>query len=104
MGSGLATATQLQAFRDKLGAWGPDKGPIKTIWMSATLRREWLGTVDFKDRVAELPRLGLSDGDRQALSKRLEARKRIDSTSCASAEETKKTPCLSKRLISDTKR
>jgi CRISPR-associated endonuclease/helicase Cas3 len=31
MSSGLATSTQLQAFRDKLGAWGPDNGPVKTI-------------------------------------------------------------------------
>src|SRR6266511_1757085 len=74
MGSGLATSTQLQAFRDKLGAWGT----IKTIWMSATLRQDWLATVDFKERVAELPSLGLSDDDKDALRKRLEARKHID--------------------------
>jgi len=98
MGSGLATSTQLQAFRDKLGAWGPDKGHVTTIWMSATLRQDWLGTVDFRDRVAELPRLGLSDDDRrvEVLRKRLEARKRIDFTLCASAEETKKIAGLAK--------
>lgn len=96
MGSGLATSTQLQAFRDKFGAWGPDKGPVKTLWMSATLQRDWLGTVDFKERVAELPCMGLSDDDRQSLSKRLEARKHIDSTPCASAEETRKIAMLVK--------
>jgi CRISPR-associated endonuclease/helicase Cas3 len=43
MGNGLATTTQLQAFREKLGTLGP----AHTIWMSATLDRDWLRTVDF---------------------------------------------------------
>jgi CRISPR-associated endonuclease/helicase Cas3 len=38
MGNGLATTTQLQAFREKLGTLGP----AHTIWMSATLDRDWL--------------------------------------------------------------
>ena len=42
MGNGLATTTQLQAFREKLGTLGP----AHTIWMSATLDRDWLRTVD----------------------------------------------------------
>jgi CRISPR-associated endonuclease/helicase Cas3 len=94
MGSGLATSTQLQAFRERLGAWGT----VKTIWMSATLRREWLATVDFKDSVAELPRLGLSNDDRgvATLNKRLTAKKHIDSAPCASAEDTKKIATLVK--------
>jgi CRISPR-associated endonuclease/helicase Cas3 len=84
MGSGLATSTQLQAFRDKLGAWGT----VKAIWMSATLRRDWLATVDFKDRAAELPLLGLSDDDRgvETLGRRLVAKKHIDSAPCAPAD------------------
>jgi len=92
MGSGLATSTQLQAFRHKLGAWGT----VKTIWMSATLRQDWLATVDFKGRVADLPILGLSDDDRgvETLSKRLTAKKHIDSAPCASAEETKRIATL----------
>ncbi len=44
MGNGLATTTQLQAFREKLGTLGP----AHTIWMSATLDRDWLKTVDFE--------------------------------------------------------
>lgn len=44
MGSGLATATQMEAFRSSFGAYGP----VATWWMSATLRRDWLETVDFK--------------------------------------------------------
>jgi len=46
MGSGLATATQLHAFRAGCGAMGTLK-PAQTLWMSATLQRDWLKTVDF---------------------------------------------------------
>ena len=42
MGSGLATSTQLQAFRRMLGSFGN----VQTIWMSATVERDWLKTVD----------------------------------------------------------
>lgn len=77
MGTGLATSTQLQAFREKLGTWGTDKGSVQTIWMSATLRREWLQTVDFQEKVPTLPHLELRDDDRgwETLKKRLEAHK-----------------------------
>lgn len=47
MGVGLATSTQLQAFRDSLGVYGA----VQTIWMSATLLPDWLASVDLKDRV-----------------------------------------------------
>src|SRR5207247_9770393 len=67
---------QLQAFREKLGAWGT----VKTIWMSATLRLEWLETIDFKDKVYALTYCKLEDDDRKvaALRKRLEAKKPIE--------------------------
>ena len=42
MGSGLATSVQLQAFRRLFGAFGP----VKTLWMSATIDRDWLKTAD----------------------------------------------------------
>jgi CRISPR-associated endonuclease/helicase Cas3 len=47
MGTGLATSTQLQAFREALGAFGTPK----TVWMSATLLPRWLASVDFRDRI-----------------------------------------------------
>ena len=43
MGSGLETTAQLAAWRHNWGVYGP----TATWWMSATLDREWLGTVDF---------------------------------------------------------
>jgi CRISPR-associated endonuclease/helicase Cas3 len=75
MGNGLATSTQLQAFREKLGTWGT----VKTIWMSATLRPDWLGTVDFGGKVSSLRQLELSDDDRkmESLRKRLGAKKTL---------------------------
>jgi CRISPR-associated endonuclease/helicase Cas3 len=42
MGVGLATALQLAAFRRALGTYGP----AHTLFMSATLERSWLATVD----------------------------------------------------------
>jgi CRISPR-associated endonuclease/helicase Cas3 len=57
MGTGLATSTQLEAFR--LAA----SGSTSSWWMSATLDPHWLETVNFKDHVAKLPRSKLEDDD-----------------------------------------
>lgn len=43
MGTGLATSTQLEAFRRELGT----AIPARSLWVSATLDPGWLGTVDF---------------------------------------------------------
>lgn len=43
MGPGLLTGVQLHAFRQKLGA----EAESRSMWISATLRREWMKTVDF---------------------------------------------------------
>ncbi|MGH7172730.1 MAG: type I-G CRISPR-associated helicase/endonuclease Cas3g, partial [Gemmataceae bacterium] len=57
MGSGLATTAQLEAFRsvasESSSSW----------WMSATLDRRWLGTVDYRDQAAKLPLSQLEDDD-----------------------------------------
>jgi CRISPR-associated endonuclease/helicase Cas3 len=42
MGAALPTSRQLQAFRERLGTWHP----TRSMWMSATVRPEWLSTVD----------------------------------------------------------
>lgn len=58
MGCGLATTAQLEAFRERFGTLGL----VSTIWMSATLRRHWLKTVDFDPwRDAEIIELGEQD-------------------------------------------
>jgi CRISPR-associated endonuclease/helicase Cas3 len=43
LGDGLATSTQLAAFRETLGCFGP----APACWISATFNPEWLRTVDF---------------------------------------------------------
>jgi CRISPR-associated endonuclease/helicase Cas3 len=75
LGDGLATATQLAAFREQYKTFGV----CHSIWMSATLDRTWLRTVDFTPYVETLPTLGLSDADcaTPILATRLNAVKRI---------------------------
>ena len=62
MGRGLATTTQIQAFRQRLGTM--DSLPSESIWMSATLEREWLDTVDFDPETNLVETLALSPDDR----------------------------------------
>ncbi len=75
MGVGLATSTQLQAFREQFGHFGE----VRTIWMSATLRREWLATVNFRERSTGLVKLQLTDEDygSRGFEERWNARKPI---------------------------
>lgn len=73
MSEGLAASTQLQAMREKIETFGA----CRSLWMSATLDREWLKTIDFREQVPKLEQVGLSDEDRRTpvLAKRLHARK-----------------------------
>lgn len=81
MGSGLATTAQLEAFRWSLGQKG-----YASMWMSATLQRDWLETVDFdpsglsivdlKDDLSDEPTDDPSDEKvRAEVRRRWEARK-----------------------------
>ncbi|MCP9470621.1 MAG: CRISPR-associated helicase Cas3' [Nitrospira sp.] len=51
MGAGLATTAQLEAFRRLLpnrdAETAKNSHGCRTVWMSATLQRDWLKTVDF---------------------------------------------------------
>ena len=63
MGPALPTTTQLEAFRRDLGT----AASARSTWVSATLREEWLDTVDFRPlRQAGLKRLELDETDRQS--------------------------------------
>lgn len=72
MGPGLASTTQLAAFRERFGVFGR----CRSIWMSATLHSENLKSVDFSSAV---PVVELSDADRAdpRLSVRLNAHKEL---------------------------
>jgi CRISPR-associated endonuclease/helicase Cas3 len=84
MGNGLASTTQLQAFRERFGT----QGRVSTLWMSATLETEWLKTVDFDGQGSTIAidenDLRLSD----ELRKRVEASKPLHEAS-ASADQVK---------------
>ena len=75
MSDGLATTAQLAAFRAKFQTYGHSH----SIWMSATLDREWLKMVDFKPQVDGLNELALTDADRAnpVLAERLTAVKHL---------------------------
>ncbi|MFP4132325.1 MAG: CRISPR-associated helicase Cas3', partial [Thiohalospira sp.] len=61
MGPALPTTTQLEAFRRDLGV----AAPARSTWVSATLREDWLDTVDFRGhRERGLQRLELDGADR----------------------------------------
>jgi len=76
MGSGLSTTAQLQAFRNHFGS----AIPVKSLWMSATLNRKWLSTIDFKDQVNDLKEFQLSEKDEAhpEIKKRLSAKKTVE--------------------------
>jgi CRISPR-associated endonuclease/helicase Cas3 len=78
MANGLATSTQLAAFRKRFGSINQSH----SLWMSATLKSEWLKSVDFSAAVDALNVLTLSDADRASavLSKRLKANKTLQRT------------------------
>lgn len=60
MGPGLKTSTQLEAFRRKIGL----SSRSRSLWVSATLKRDWLRTVDF-DPASTIP-LELSAEEKKA--------------------------------------
>ena len=59
MNDGLATTVQLDAFRRKFGTFGN----TQSIWMSATLDRDWLNQVDSSTYIDQLTQLELSEQD-----------------------------------------
>jgi CRISPR-associated endonuclease/helicase Cas3 len=82
MDVGLATTTQLAAFRSADRAAGrPSFRPAVTWWMSATLQSSWLESVDFKSSVQTLPRTSIDRAERTEglwkVSKSLEARRDV---------------------------
>jgi CRISPR-associated endonuclease/helicase Cas3 len=72
MGAGLATTAQLESFRRSLGTFGA----VHSIWMSATISRDWLRTVDFNpDNHERTQTLTEADWQRPALATRMNAPK-----------------------------
>ena len=73
MGAGLPTTSQLEAFRTLMK---PER-KCYSIWMSATVRRDWLGTVDFDSTGLGDP-ISLSERDESQLEAKLSASKPLE--------------------------
>ncbi len=80
MGSGLATSIQLEGFRRKLGT----EIASRSLWVSATLHPDWLGTVDFQQSptVWRVPG-DFPDGQSPHVRKLIDAPKPIQQASVA---------------------
>lgn len=87
MGVGVETSAQLQAFRTQMRTFGP----TRTLWMSATLGREQLRTVDHPEPAEGWSVHSISEADRShpRVSKRLSAVKtvRLDGPSLEGASK-----------------
>lgn len=91
MGAGLATSTQLQAFREALrhGA----ACPARSLWVSATLKPDWLRTVDFPEgprKVLRVPDDVPEDAAAPEVKRLIEASKPIEKAPAAPAGTKKK--------------
>ena len=73
MRNGLVTSVQLEAFRNKMGTYGPHK----TVWMSATVNPQWLNTIDFDSKKCSQFTLGDKDSKNKDLEKRNNAKKQL---------------------------
>lgn len=75
MNDGLATTIQLDAFRRKFGTFGN----TQSIWMSATLDRDWLKHIDSSSYIEDLTQLELSEHDLSSaiLNRRFSANKNL---------------------------
>ena len=82
---GLATSTQLAAFRERFGVFGQ----VPCVWMSATVDPAWLDTVDFAEHRTGLRvvKLEADDHKNETVQRRFNASKTL-----AQAPEACRTP------------
>jgi CRISPR-associated endonuclease/helicase Cas3 len=99
MGAGLPTSAQLEAFRRTL----PLSGKSCTLWVSATLNKDWLATVDFRPHLEGLKQEALDEAERQLpeVSRRILATKRLQAaqTSLATASDKQYLPNLAREVL-----
>lgn len=86
MGAGLTTSAQLEAFRRNFSL----AQSSRSIWLSATLKRDWLETVDLAEQLDKFSTLELSDADRQQVGKRLNANKILSRTDVTLTQKANK--------------
>lgn len=84
MGPGLSTSAQLQAFRERLGTWHP----THTLWMSATLDRTRLDTIDLRGRELASQAFDVDAPGSEDLEDRLKAPKSLRRAAAAVGKKT----------------
>jgi CRISPR-associated endonuclease/helicase Cas3 len=80
MSAGLATSAQLDAFRRIQSNKDNSHAAARSLWVSATLNRDWLNTVDLVKAAPELRVLEWNSGgapEPETLTRRLDAVKRV---------------------------
>ncbi|OQW70027.1 MAG: CRISPR-associated protein Cas3 [Proteobacteria bacterium ST_bin11] len=100
MGAGLSTSAQLEAFRRVLLT----SASCKSLWVSATLNRDWLNTVDFAEYLPNTHSLTLSDSEQRlpAVQDRIHSVKRLACAEIALNSDTKKNyPALLAKHIAE---
>jgi CRISPR-associated endonuclease/helicase Cas3 len=90
MGSGLATTAQLEAFRGVLPSTAPLRSKnghgCRCVWMSATMQRDWLRTVDFDPSPFDVLELAADDLISKEIGKRREAPKPLSRADASMGE------------------
>lgn len=88
MGPALSTSAQLEGLRRRMVS---DDG-ARSLWASATLRKDWLGTIDFRDAVNRLSvaRLSADDHQHPTVRQRVSAHKSLYLASSRLDQETAK--------------
>lgn len=89
MGAALPTSTQLEGMRRRMSTGRP----CRSLWASATLHRDWLRTIDFRDYTDNLNVVSLGEQDRNDsnIEKRVSAPKTLEPASTLlNAENSKK--------------
>lgn len=86
MGAGLATSAQIEAFRRSFEL----AKSSRSLWVSATLRPDWLATVDLRPHADTLQRHTISEADRHQAPERLNAVKSLQPAPLALDKENSK--------------
>jgi len=88
MGAGLGTSAQLEAFRRQFSA----HGNTRTLWISATLNKDWFNSVDFSEYLVTTNTQQLSSDEKllPAVKQRLNAIKRLQQGKAVLNADSKK--------------
>lgn len=85
MGAGLTTSTQLEGFRRNHQF--PLAKSSRSIWISATLKRDWLESIDLKSHLPKFNELRLDESDQRQAAERLNARKSLHKATVSLTQE-----------------